>query len=86
MKIETYNEAGEILAKIERDNRQLKTVEKWIERKDDFPFQSIRTDGGLLMNDPIHPTSTEINTMLLLMQQRLEADKRRLLSQFEALR
>lgn len=86
MKIETYNEAGTILANIERDDRQLKKVEKWIEMKDDFPFQGIRTGSGLLLNESIHPTSTEINTMLLLMQQRLEADKRRLLSQFEALK
>lgn len=84
---ETYAKAGEIIGSIEAKKQQLLTVDEWLKRvKIDFPYHSIRATVGVLANEAIHPYPTEIQTMLLLMKQRLESGIEELEKKLEELK
>ena len=68
---ETYAKAGSILQQIETNKRELEKVSLWQKNESKAFFNGIRINGQL-QNEVIYPRDFEINTMLLLMKERLQ--------------
>lgn len=68
---ETYAKAGSILQQIETNKRELEKVSLW-QKNESTAFRGIRIVNVQLQNEVIHPCDFEINTMLLMMKERLQ--------------
>lgn len=69
---ETYAKAGSILQQIETNKRELEKVSLWQKNESKAFFNGICIVNGQLRDEIIHPRDFEINTMLLLMKERLQ--------------
>lgn len=82
---ETYAKAGSILQQIETNKRELEKVSLWQKNESKAFFCGIRFDREL-QNEVIHPRDFEINTMLLLMKERLQKNIANLEKELEELK
>ena len=71
---EELAKGNDVIKQIEVRNAHLKKVNHWIEKKNDASWYGIRGICGSLMNDVLFPSIDEINTLFLLMKERLETE------------
>lgn len=69
---EIYEKAGKILKQIEINKCELEKVSLWQKNESKAFFRGIRMVDEQLKHEVIRPYDFEINTMLLLMKERLQ--------------
>lgn len=83
---ETYAKAGSILQQIEINKRELEKASLWQKNESTAFFRGIRIVNEHLQNEVIHPCDFEINTMLLMMKERLQKNIANLEKELEELK